>query len=115
MYTNDLSFTVAAGSPAAGPLTGVTLMASLPAPQPVFSSITLTANPSGGSSVQYLFRACFSIFGLTQWTNLTGYTTSPTFVWRPMRAGSYTLVVWARNQGSTNAYDVSRSMAYTVR
>ncbi len=48
-------------------------------------------------------------------STIRGYNLSRTCTWTPAAAGSYILLVWAREVGSLRGYDLTGSVAYTVR
>lgn len=87
-------------SPPGVPVQAVTLSADKRAPQLVGTSITFSATPTGGSSpVEYKW---FLYDGSPRWQPLTGWSTSPTFVWTPTTANAnWGIRVWARANGST--------------
>jgi hypothetical protein len=45
----------------------------------------------------------------SQWSLAKGYSTDKTLTWTPLVVGSYGVQVWARQAGSTAAYDSYRS------
>jgi len=93
------------------PLTGVTITASPASPQPVKTNITFTAIPVGGSTVEYQFW----LYNATTftWSQLQAYSTNASCSWTPPSAGSYLLVVMAREQGTTQ--EVDGMLRYTVK
>lgn len=82
------------------PVQAVTLSADKTAPQFVGTSITFSATPTGGSSpVEYKW---FLYDGSPRWQPLTGWSTSPKFVWTPTAANAnWGIRVWARANGAT--------------
>jgi hypothetical protein len=106
LFVRSLSYTITP------PLTAVGLAASPPSPQPVSTAITLTATPTGGAVVQYLFRVGYISGGAWTWTIIRGWGASPTCGWTPAVARTYSLQVSAREMGSTAA--VYRTVSYTV-
>ena len=101
-------------------LTGVTLSAALPSPQPTATQIVLTANAQGGvapGNVEYKFVAEYRLANGT-WAPvmlLRDYDTNPQCLWTPEDAQAYTLVVYARLVGSTAPYAVYSYIAYTIQ
>ena len=97
------------------PLIAVTLNATPPAPQLINTPVTLTATPTSGGQVEYLFRTGYTDTAGWHWTNLNaGYTTTAICVWTPTAAHAYTLVVWARTIGHTAGYDQYAVLSYQV-
>ena len=76
------------------PLTGVTLTPSPAAPQPAHTVITLTANATGGTNVQYQFWI-YDPAAAPAWSQLQTYSTSADCTWTPASAGPYLLSVTA--------------------
>jgi len=85
----------------AADLTGVTLMITPPSPQPLGTSITMTATPTGGATVEYLFGVRYTSGGVQRWITLRNYSTNPVFVDKPPMTGNFTYVLYAREQGAT--------------
>ena len=97
------------------PLSAVTLAVTPSSPRPANTPVTLTATPTGGGQVTYLFRVGYEDAAGWHWSNLTtSYTTSASCTWTPTAAGTYTLVVWARLLGHTANYDRYASLSYQV-
>ena len=87
-------------------LTVTSLTPSPGLPQPYGNTITWTANVSGATgAVEYQFWRFSAATGA--WTIAEAWNSDNHFVWAPTSAemGTYSLQVWARNAGSTNAYD----------
>jgi Fibronectin type III domain len=84
----------------------VTLSADKTLPAPTGTAITWTARPRGGNTgpLQYQFVRYSASSG---WAIVKAYSTSTTYTWTPAwgEEGQYALQVWARNAGSTAAYD----------
>lgn len=75
------------------------------------SPITWTASSSGGTApIQFEFIT--ETNGI--WTIGQGYSTLNTFTWFPT-AGTHSIQVWAKNNGSTKSYDAFAAMQFTVR
>lgn len=77
-------------------------------PVAVGTTITWTADvPDPSVTMEYEF---WLYNGATsQWSLGQGYGTQKTFSWTPLVTGSYAVQVWARQVGSTAAYDLYRS------
>lgn len=99
---------------ATGILTAVNLTAAPVTPQPIKTPITLTATPTGGSNVEYKFRAGYQDTVGWHWTELNAYSTSNTLRWAPVDVHIYTLIVWAREVGSKKGYDVTGTLSYRI-
>ena len=101
-------------------LTGVTLTASPRAPQPIGTPITLTAAAQGGiapANVEYKFIVQYRLSN-GSWSTpelLRDYATNPQCQWTPTVAENYTVVVYARTVGSTEAYNVYGYITYQVK
>jgi hypothetical protein len=96
------------------PLTGVSLTAAPPSPQPVNTAITLKATPIGGSGVSFKFLAMRLGGKDTKWVVIRDYAAARECVWTPLAAGNYSLAVQARNGFSVKPYDVGNMINYTV-
>ncbi len=97
-------------------LSAVSLTAN-PATGTVGLPVTLTAAPTGGAAVEYRFL-CYVAdwFGTIHEQEIHAYSASTTATWTPNidHIGTVTLTVFAREQGSTAAYKVQKSISYTV-
>ncbi|HYB94097.1 MAG TPA: hypothetical protein VEC39_03930, partial [Vicinamibacterales bacterium] len=106
--------TVVAPTPApTAKATAVTIAANMVAPQPVGTTITWTATPTGGVAPhQYKWMA----FDGVSWTTFD-WTTSNTFAWRPLNASQYARVaVWVRSAGATaDIYEVSTEKYFAIK
>ena len=65
---------------------GVSATTSLSSPRPVNTAITLTAAATGGPEVQYQFWV-YNVNANPAWSQLQGYSTSPTCTWTPTSGG----------------------------
>ena len=81
-------------------LTSVSLSPSLASPQQTNTPITLTATPTGGATMQYQFWV-YNANAIPAWSQLQGYSASPTCTWTPSSPGTYLL--------SATALDTSTS------
>jgi hypothetical protein len=71
----------------------------------VGTALTLTATPTGGTLLEYLFKAKYvDGTGATVWVPIQDYDPGAEVVWTPELAKRYTIYVFAREQGSTAAY-----------
>jgi hypothetical protein len=89
-------------------------LAALPAAQQTLGkTVTLTAGPVVGR-VQFQFRVGYKSGAAFVWTTIRPYADDPVCTWRPTDARIWSVVVWAREAGSTRTYDTFLTMAYTV-
>ncbi len=93
------------------PLSAVTLTPSVPSPQPVNTSITLTAAATGGANVQYQFWV-YNQSAVPTWSQLQAYSTSATCTWTPSAPGNYLLSATAQD-GFTGA-EVNATLWYGI-
>ncbi len=85
------------------PVTLTSLTPSLASPQAPGTSITFTANASGGSSpLQYRFW----LWNGGAWNAVQDYSTTNTWTWVPANPGDYYVSVWVKEQNSTRPVDV---------
>jgi hypothetical protein len=97
--------------------TACTAVVASPAPAsatPVGTpSVTVTATATCGGTPEYQFwtRPAGGAYALTQ-----DWGAAPTYLWdtSQLGAGSYSVRVYARNQGSTAPYEASTEIAYTL-
>ena len=90
---------------------GVSATTSLSSPQPVNTTITLTAAATDGTEVQYQFWV-YNANANPAWSQLQGYSTSPTCTWTPAAAGDYLLSVTALD-GATDT-GANTTFWYTI-
>jgi len=96
------------------PVSAVTLQANPPSPQGVGTTITLTATASGGSgNYEYQFRLC-NPSGV--WSVQQGYAPSGSWSWNTagLPVGIYTIEVWARNSGSSAAWEAYKNISFRL-
>jgi subtilisin family serine protease len=88
----------------AGPVPGVSLIASPVSPQPANVPITWTAHAEG---VTGPFEYKFWVYApaTDTWTLLRDYSTAQSFIWTPTIPGTYAVRVWVRKVGSTAAFE----------
>lgn len=84
------------------------LISNIPSPQPVNSSINLTANASGSGQVEYEFWIKSENSG---WTKLRECSTSATYTWKPSVSGNYTIRVYAKDSSGKS---ISKDLSYTI-
>ncbi len=97
-----------------GPLSTPGLSFSLPSPQVVGTTVTLTGSASGGSGA-YEFQY-WAKLGNGAWQLLRGWSSVAAFDWNTagFAPGSYTVQVNLREQGSTSAFGLWANFAYTL-
>lgn len=93
------------------PVKATTLSVNNASPQPVGTTLSLTAGATGG--VQRLYK--FHLFDGNEWTVLRDYDTSNKAQWKPTKAGDYKLVVHVKDQSSSKEYDSYKAIEYTVK
>jgi hypothetical protein len=89
-------------------MTGVSLTADKPAPQPPGTTITLTAGGTGGLAPNS-FKFFVTTNNWATYSVLRDWSTTPTYPWTPSVTGTYVLGVWARSAG--NAADAPEQAA----
>jgi len=94
----DALTTLLAYQVAPAPATAVSLTPDVAGPQPVGSPITFTAVASGGTA-PYEYRFWVNVGGT--YVIAQDYTTINTWVWTPLSAGNYDIMVDTRAVGST--------------
>jgi FtsP/CotA-like multicopper oxidase with cupredoxin domain len=98
------------------PASGVTLTPSVASPQPVGATITMTAAGQGGSGI-YEYRFFWKT-ATGSWTQGQAYSTTATWNWNTaalaLPTGTYYIQVYARNAGSTAAFEAANSMSFTL-
>jgi parallel beta-helix repeat protein len=82
--------------------------------QVVGKAVTLTAQATGGGPVEYQFRVGFKSGANYVWTTVRAYGPSALYSWTPSEARIWSVVVWAREVGSTRNYDAYCTVAYTI-
>jgi uncharacterized GH25 family protein len=94
------------------PASSVTLAPSVASPGTIGNTVTFSAAASGGSG-QYQYRYYLGVPGGQQ-TLVRDYSTVASWNWNTsgLTAGTYTVVVHARNVGSTKSYETYRALSY---
>jgi hypothetical protein len=93
------------------PPASVSLTSNLPSPQPAGTPVTFTAQATGGSG-NYEYKFWFQN-ATGQWSVAQDYSSSPSFEWNT-EADILRILVWARNTGSNNIYQVNESMWFST-
>ncbi|HYE87262.1 MAG TPA: hypothetical protein VEA16_12965, partial [Vicinamibacterales bacterium] len=92
-------------------VTGVSLAANLPSPQPANTSITWTATAAGGVSPQFKWI----LFDGSSWVTVREWSPATTFVWTPASPHQhYRMSVWARSGGSTEVYEATTEAYFAI-
>jgi hypothetical protein len=97
------------------PATGLTYTVDKSSPQNQGTVITFTASASGGSgSYDYSFKLQNPVTG--QWSTAQAYSSNAVWVWNTtgITGGAYNIQILAKSAGSSVAYDVIQSTAYTI-
>jgi hypothetical protein len=97
------------------PATGVALTTNPTSPQQVGTQVIFMAAASGGSE-NYEYKFLLRSSGTTTWASVQDYLPVNNWTWDTSAypAGTYYVMVYARNAGSPAIYEVVRSMAYTI-
>ena len=94
------------------PMSAVSLSTSLPSPQPLGSTILLTAAGSGGTPpYEYRFWAQHST---SSWEIVQDWSPSATYVWAPPRTGTFQIAVWGRRIGSPSEWEAYAQQSFEV-
>ena len=93
-------------------VTGVALTANMAAPQPAGTTITWSAQPTGGVAP---YQSKWLVYR-DAWTAVTGWTTSNTFAWTPTAANPDAKVsVWVRSANKTaDEPETSRDVPFPI-
>jgi hypothetical protein len=84
-------------------------------PRPAGLPVTLRAESVGGLTVTYQFQVGITVSGVLRWQNLSDFTASQYFDWKPGTPGTYKLRVAARDTGGTTVVTVySPVISYTI-
>ena len=75
-------------------------------PTPPGNPVHWHAEVAGAGSTQLEYRYIALNQSTGVWSLLRDYTTDSDFTWTPTKAATYQLQVWARQVGSSAAYDV---------
>ena len=83
------------------PITAVSLNAAPNSPVTVGTPVSSSAVATGGNVPEYKFYALYPLGGVNQLVLIQDYALNSTCTWTPALAANYTLVVLAREHGST--------------
>ena len=97
------------------PASGASMTFSLPSPQVVGTNVALIGSGAGGTG-SYEYRYWIKA-GAGSWQMLRDYSTASVFNWSTagLAAGTYTLQVNVRNQGSTAFAEAFTNYTYSVK
>jgi len=106
---NSLSYVLLANSPA----TGAILTPDIASPQMIGNNITFTAGGIGGKG-DYEYKFWLKTGGV--WSITRDYSAANTWEWSTtsLAAGSYDVLVYVRNTGSSAAYEAKASLSYVL-
>ena len=107
IHTFRVNATPGAATAPPNAVSTVTLTTDKPAPQPLGSAVTFTAQPAGGVA-PYQYKWIVSNGNAS--TVAVNWTTSNRFTWTPTESASYAVSVWVRSSG--NATDVLEASTY---
>jgi hypothetical protein len=104
------------------PVAGLTLAPEVNSPQVAGAAVKFTAQATGGEEpYDYEYRFFLRAPGSTAYTAVgdtaTGYSTDADWTWHTgglATHGVYTVMVYARNEGSTANYEKVRAISFTV-
>jgi 6,7-dimethyl-8-ribityllumazine synthase len=92
------------------PVTISNVTANKTSPQPAGSTIVLSAEASGGTSILYQYW----LFDGTLWNMVRDYSSDATYSWTPSSAGTYQICVRVKDSASANAYDGFYAIGFNI-
>jgi Tol biopolymer transport system component len=95
-------------------ITELTVTTDVASPQRRTTPITITATPTGGQDIRYKFRVGAKMGTAWVWETVQDYSAANSYRWEPATAGTYAIVVYAKNATSMKSYDVYRSVGFRV-
>ena len=98
----------------APPVSAVSLKASPANTASANTTITLTAKATGGAQVEYDFQAGYQDALGWHWQDIQSYSESNVCYWVPQSARKYTVMVMAREEDHTVAYEAKASITYNI-
>ena len=108
--TQSMSFSVTASSSTA---IRITLTPNVASPQSEGSSIVWSASVTGGVA-PYQFK--WSLYNSGRWSDVTQWSGSSTWLWRPASQGQYQIRVAVRSAGVTSdTPDASATDSFRIR
>lgn len=97
------------------PLSNLELKVSTVSPTAVGISVKLIAVPTGGISLEYMFKVKYSTPAGYIWQTVRNYAPTTYCFWTPAEAHDYTIIAYAREVGSKATYDLYRDRLLTVK
>jgi len=79
-----------------------------PSPSNQNKAVTITAKIANGYATMYKFY----ILDRSKWVTLRDYSTSPTFTWKPVKAGTYQIKVQVKSKNSKKIFDDEKVISY---
>ena len=95
----------------AAPLTAIAFTQNLASPQPIDTPITLTTTATGGTTVQFQYWV-YNANASPAWSQLQGYSATPTYTWTPSTPGNYYLSATAFD--TTSGIALNQCQWYTI-
>ena len=96
--------------------TSLSLTTSVISPTAVGTRITLTATPNGPGAMEYQFKVKYvGPTGTYVWETLQSYGINNTCIWTPSEVHDYTIIAYARLQGTAISYLLYRDMLMSVK
>ncbi|MEI7834060.1 MAG: SUMF1/EgtB/PvdO family nonheme iron enzyme [bacterium] len=93
----------------------LSLTTSLVSPTVVGTTVKLTATPDSPGTWEYRFRVKYSnTAGVSVWTTVQEYSNKNSCMWIPPEAHNYTIIAYARMQGTSIPYLIYRDQLMTV-
>ena len=109
--TAEYPFAIVDPTTETGTVSSVTLTSSLPAPQPVSSSIVWTATAAGGAGA-LVYKWFISNDGGSSWAEMGPYASSNQLMWTPTAVNAnYRIAVWVKHASSTNGPEAEAKTA----
>ena len=99
-------------------VSNLTLKATSAAAPAVGVPITLTTTATGGGTLEYQFKVKYTGATGSVWYTLQDYSPNSNCTWTPSAAQgahAYTIIAYAREQGTTAAYKVYRELLCVVK
>ena len=83
-------------------------LASFNSPQASETEIKFNSEVQGGNSLQYKYKVKGPI------GEDTGYTDNNEFIWIPIEAGEYEIILYVKDVGCKGEYEATKKIAFTI-